>query len=353
MNEHLGHRHNLMMAEQCDILVVGVGAVGTMVAFVLQKSGLATVTVILRSNYDVVNAEGFHIKSIDHGEVDGWKPHHSKCNCWLSSLRTRLTFIWSVERTMADAVQHGPFDYVVVALKNLPDVYSIPEIIRPVVTSTRTSIVLVQNGIDIEQPLISAFPQNTVISGVALIGSEQTGREVLHNDPDILIIGCFPDDGSRNKEQKSCERMASMYDLGGAKCNVVDDINWYRWRKLVWNASFNSICALTGLDSGAIQDAGGLETLIRPTMGEVVDIAKAAGYSLPPDIQDQMVAFTPKETRLRPSMQMDAIRQQPMEIEAILGNTLRIAQKLGVGAPNLTMIYDLLKAKQWRFINKE
>lgn len=49
-----------------------------MCSYSLQNSGRATVTAILRSAYDDVEANGFHIKSIDHGEVDGWRPHNSE-----------------------------------------------------------------------------------------------------------------------------------------------------------------------------------------------------------------------------------------------------------------------------------
>lgn len=248
---------------------------------------------------------------------------------------------------MDDALQYGPFDYVLVALKNLPDVYSIPDIIRPAVASDKATIVLVQNGIDIEQPLIDAFPDNVVISGVPLIGCEQNGREILHNDPDILLVGAYTKNPHRMGQGKlTCSEFAEIYTAGGAKCEVKENLTWFRWRKLCWNASFNAICALTNLDSGLIQDAGALETLIKPAMGEVAAIASAAGYQLPEDIKEQMVAFTPRELYLKPSMQVDAIRGRPMEIEVILGNALRIAEKVDVDAKLLGTLYQLLKAKQ-------
>jgi ketopantoate reductase len=62
-----------------------------------------------------------------------------------------------------------------------------------------------------------------------------------------------------------------------------------------------------------------------------------------------MMHLTDKEVRLRPSMQLDAIKQRPMEIEVILGKPLRIAEKLDRKMPVLTVLYELLKAKQWGF----
>lgn len=60
------------------ILVVGSGGVGTMVSVALEKSGRATVTAVLRSNYDQVKMHGFDIDSCDHGKLSGWRPSHSK-----------------------------------------------------------------------------------------------------------------------------------------------------------------------------------------------------------------------------------------------------------------------------------
>ncbi|KAK0375430.1 hypothetical protein CLIM01_07230 [Colletotrichum limetticola] len=119
--------------------------------------------------------------------------------------------------------------------------------------------------------------------------------------------------------------------------------------KLVWNASFNPVCAITGLDSGAVQAAGYIDTLVRPVMDEVVAIAEAAGYGLQPGIQDEMISFTPEAIGLKPSMQVDAMMDRPMEVEVILGNPLRIAQELKIEAPVLTILCNLLRARQWKY----
>ncbi|EFX02052.1 2-dehydropantoate 2-reductase family [Grosmannia clavigera kw1407] len=317
-----------------NVLIVGCGAVGTMCAFALHQSGEATVTALLRSNYDEVRESGLHIRSVDHGEVDSWRPHH-------------------IVKSIAEAKAHGPFDYVLVALKNLPDVYSIADMIAPVVTASRTAVVLVQNGIGIEAPVAAAFPDSTLLSAVSLIGAELDGREVLHNDSDELIVGVWGDAAQKAAGAASCKAFAAAYSRGAARCDVVDDMQWYRWRKLVWNASFNTVCALLDLDSGTVQDAAGsLDSLIRPAMREVVAVAAAAGFTLPDDVIEAAIASMPKAVRCRPSMQVDAVRGRPMEVEAILGNAVDAARDLAVPVPVLQTLCSLLRAKQWAILNK-
>jgi hypothetical protein len=57
-----------------SVLIVGGGAVGAIAAVNLEAGGLATVTLVLRSNYDVVKEHGYTISSCDHGNLKGWKP---------------------------------------------------------------------------------------------------------------------------------------------------------------------------------------------------------------------------------------------------------------------------------------
>lgn len=63
------------MAERKNsVLVIGGGAVGAIAALNLEAGGLASVTLVLRSNFDAVNTNGYHIESCDHGTLTGWKP---------------------------------------------------------------------------------------------------------------------------------------------------------------------------------------------------------------------------------------------------------------------------------------
>lgn len=78
-----------------------------------------------------------------------------------------------------------PYDFIVVATKNVADVHpTVAELIAPAVTEGHTTIALLQNGLNIEKPIIEAFPKNPVLSGVSLIGATETSHShVLHDDP--------------------------------------------------------------------------------------------------------------------------------------------------------------------------
>jgi ketopantoate reductase len=58
------------------VLVVGAGGVGAMACVALERSGMASVTAVLRSNYHKVVQDGFEIESVNHGKFSGWRPTH-------------------------------------------------------------------------------------------------------------------------------------------------------------------------------------------------------------------------------------------------------------------------------------
>jgi ketopantoate reductase len=60
--------------KKANTLLVGGGAVGTIVALNIEQGFLGEVTVVLRSNFKSVEKVGYTIESVDHGKFQGWRP---------------------------------------------------------------------------------------------------------------------------------------------------------------------------------------------------------------------------------------------------------------------------------------
>lgn len=199
------------------------------------------------------------------------------------------------------------FDYIVCTTKNVPDCPpTLAELIAPAVVPGHTVIVLIQNGLNIEQPMFEAFPENIVLSGVSLIGSHEVAHGVIeHDDNDRVYIGPFHNPRqSAEKEQAVAKHFIKLYSSAGkCICEFADDVPFSRWRKLIYNACLNSICALTGLDTGRIRLAeDSIDSLVKPAMEEIRAAAKACGVDLPEDICDTMINLDPLTMYLPPSM---------------------------------------------------
>ena len=257
-----------------------------------------------------------------------------------------------------------------VTTKNVPDISpTVPEIIAPAVTEAHTTIVLAQNGLNIEKPLIAAFPQNVVLSGVSLIGATETQRgSIVHDDHDELIIGPFdnpnipPEAGTA-----AAKKFVDVYNASGkVDCVFNANVGYIRWRKLVYNACYNSVCTITRMDTSRMRIAKHpIENVIRPLMWEIWHTAKAAGYQLADDQVEKTVVADPFDTFFKPSMQQDIekvctvppvraslsdrfSKGNFIEFENIVGEPMREAERLGVPTPNLKLIYGLLKTLQWK-----
>lgn len=320
-----------------NVLVVGAGGVGVIAALTLHLSGLAHVSMVVRSDYDRVIDDGYTIESVDHGDLLGWKPDR-------------------IVKSVSEAVMHMGsklFDFVVVCTKVLPELYKTEELIEDAVTPGVTTVVLLQNGIGIEESVANEFRDNVVLSGTSMIGSINYGGKIVQFEHDIVSFGYYESGYQEVAEmRKKLAEFGQLYSARCYKCTLVDDLAFARWKKLVYNSTINTVCALTELDSGRAYLSGIDETIIMPAMQEIKAIAKAAmGVDLPDGVDKDMLT-SDDGVYYKPSMQVDREKGNPLELEAILGNPLRIAKDLGVPAPILTVVYNLLKGVQFKLLEQ-
>ncbi len=304
-----------MSTHSPSILIVGAGAIGALFGSVLARQG-AQVSVVCRSDYEQVKRDGYRIRSELLGE-HVFRPH-------------------AVLRETAEYA--GPPDYVILAVKVLPGIDR-AALIRPAV-GPRTVIVLIENGIDIEEEIVRAFPHNELLSSVAFIGVGRTAPgEVHHQSLGSMVLGCYPSGISAAARQ-----LAALFEAGKIGCKLSEQIVTVRWQKALWNASFNPISIMGGvLDTAMMLRTPQDQAFIRRAMQEVCDIAAAAGHALPPQIADQLIASTLAMPAYKTSMAQDFESGRPLEIEAILGNAVRVGRKHQVAMPVLETVYALAK----------
>ncbi|VEU23578.1 DEKNAAC104636 [Brettanomyces naardenensis] len=313
-----------------NVLLIGVGGVGSIVAYGIDFTGKADISVVVRRDFEKVSKVGYELKSIDYGDIKGWKPKH---------------IYPSVEAAAKDV---PVYDFVVITTKNLPDVVKPEELAEPAITPEKTTVVLIQNGFDIGRPFIEKYPNNFCLSGVSHIGSHNNNGVVTQTQHDECLISYFINPNLAIEDQKrKAEEFISIYSNEKNAVTYFPDAKWYRYRKLVYNASLNTVCALTGVDTGRLDLAGTLESVSIPAMREVIKVAKADGVTLPADIINTVVHSDDGDW-FEPSMRVDVKKGNPIELEAILGNLLRVAKELNVETPYLQILYNLLKAVQFR-----
>lgn len=316
------------MTEQ-KVLIFGMGGVGAIVALNLQLYANVEITCVVRSGYEHIAENGYQISSLTYGKHEKFSPKH-------------------LVKSVDDARKHGPFHFLVVSTKNIPEISKIENLIASAV-SPETVIVLIQNGFHIELPLLKRFPENIILSGVSQMGSESKNGIVNHyGGVDRLSIGYFENDKLLAQRQElAANTFVSLYQNEHNECLYVSDVKHNRWKKLVYNSTLNTICTLAGVDIGRLEIFGGADTLVVPAMQEIISIAKADGVDLPQSLIEDMLRIDDGKY-YKPSMLVDFEKGNYMEIENILGAPLKIANEKNVPVPVLTVLYNLLKVHQKR-----
>ncbi|QLG74118.1 hypothetical protein HG535_0F06300 [Zygotorulaspora mrakii] len=318
------------MSSKLNVLLIGAGGVGTIVAYGIDFVGKSNLSIVVRRDYERVKDKGYSIDSVDYGSLSGWKPQK----------------IYSDIDAAADS--RTPYNFVVVCTKNLADIVKMEDLVEPVITPEITSIVLMQNGFDLGRPFFTKYPKNVVISGVSHIGSHNHNGSIVQTQNDKSLISYFDNPNlEKSLQEAETKKFISIYSNEKNNCTYFPDAKWYRYRKLVYNATLNTVCALTGVDTGRLELSGGLESLSIPAMHEVIAIAKADDVELPGDVINAVVHSDDGDW-FEPSMRVDVKKGNLLELEVILGNLLRVADELQVDAPILTVLYNLLKVVQFR-----
>ena len=295
------------------ILVIGAGAIGGLYAGKLWQDG-AEVAVICRSDYEIVKKNGFEIKS-------PWGDFNFKPQKVLKNI----------------SEYNDVADFILVATKVLPEI-SLPDLIAPIL-APKTSIIILQNGIHIEDYVAKAFPNHHLISALAFVcvGKTALGK-IHHQDYGRLVIGDFA-----NKNIDKTAELTALWNKAGVPCVVSENIKIDRWKKLVWNAPFNPISVLAGgVDTKEILQNKDTENLVRSVMKEVCILSEADGCRLPQDIIENNIELTKKMTPYKTSMLLDFEAKRPMEVEAILGNAVSFAKSKNIEVPYLASLYGLL-----------
>ena len=325
-------------------LIVGAGAVGAFYGSRLSFASSALVSALCRSNYKAVAENGFHVTSPQYGDYQ-FKPSQTFGN---PEDARRSNTQW---------------DYLLVSTKALPDVSDDSTLLEDLV-GPNTAIVLVQNGLGVEEPYKKRFPKTTILSAVTIVSSAQpTHGNIKHNRWTRISIGPYlphldkggsgPQESDRKATEQN-EQFVKLLQDGGIKDAESYDhagLQFVRWHKIAINSAMNPTAVLSGgTGNSEMSHDPELAIHLKGVMQEVLDTApKVLGRGLPKKLAtaEQILKSTRKnKSGSKPSMLMDWEKGNRMELEVILGNPIRIAREKGLEMPRLQSLYALLRKSQ-------
>ena len=215
----------------------------------------------------------------------------------------------------------GPPELVLVTVKSYDTASIIPELSK--IIGPDTTLLSLQNGLDNEEQLCNAFPENAVIGSTICHG-------VTHEKPGIVYHAGFGDTviGSFEPENISmASEIGTMLSDVGIETQKTNNICGELWIKVAINASINPITAITGLKNGWLLREPHLEALLEDTCNEVIQVAQKSGAKLPSDAKNDVLSRTKRvverTTDNKSSMLQDIEKGRRTEIDSINGAVVR------------------------------
>ncbi len=311
--------------------VIGAGAIGAYVGAALVRGG-SQVTLVAR---------GPHLAALQEHGVRVESPRGD------FSARPAAT---------SDIRSIGPVDVVILALK--------AHQIAPIVDDLRalyhehTAVIAMQNGIpwwyfafhggphdgyvvesvDPGGKLSAAIEPERVVGCVIYCSTEIASPGVIrHIEGTRYSLG----DPARGVSART-QRIADAFIAGGLKAPVEDDLRPEIWLKLLGNASFNPISALTRATLVEMCDDPAIEPVVNEMMREATAVANALGVTISISIEKRIDGAR-RVGAHKTSMLQDLEARKAFELDALTGAVVELGQLTGVPTPATTQIYALAK----------
>lgn len=313
------------------ICIFGAGAIGGFIGARLAKSGEADISLIARGPHlEAMQANGLRLT--EAGEDHILHP-----------------------RVASDGRELGPQDFVILTLKS----HALPAVVdrlQPLIGSD-TAILFAQNGLPWwyfykhggrfdGRHLESVDPGGAIwrslgperALGSVIWQAAEIARpgHVVHVQGDRMPLG--EPSGEITDRAKI---LSGLLTKAGIKSPVKPNLRDEIWLKLWGNLSFNPVSVLTPATLGELARDESARRVLRAMMVEAQAVAEALGVRFPVSVDERM-DMAAKVGAHRTSMLQDFEAGRPIELDALLGVVIELAQMQGIATPALKLVYDLV-----------
>lgn len=301
-----------------QLLVLGAGALGSLIGARLSRTPAAVSLLSTdRSHMQAIRDRGLLIE-----ELDG-------------SLKQ-----YSLPAFDAHSGPTEKADIVLVTVKSYATSTAVASI-KPLCHRSTVFLTL-QNGIGNWERIAESAGRDAVLAGSTAQGATllEPGR-IRHGGNGPTYIGEV-----EGPPSERVHRIVSLFNDAGLETQPSDRMEDLIWEKLIVNAGINAITALTGIRNGFIAESPEGREVCRAAVEEAVQVARARGRSLRPDMVDRVLEVCRATAVNRSSMGQDVDRRKRTEIQSINGAIVRFAQEAGIVAPvnrTLTQLVQLME----------
>ncbi|ODH44937.1 hypothetical protein ACO22_00560 [Paracoccidioides brasiliensis] len=310
------------------ILSVGGNAISAFLSWRLQATKSCDVTLVWKSGFDAVSQYGIIFRSKLFG-IERFKP-------------------FQVVRSPDEIVSPDhPFDYVILCLKALPDVYDLASVIESVVTPQHTCILVnTTSTLGVEAHLEHRFPTNVVLSLVSGIEINQTGTsEFEHAASTNVWVGPATKNAMIPSSIQTDMAVALAITLGTGQvdCKVSENIRQEQYDRMIGPISFHPASVIFDCPKHAdLLEKIGLRQLVSDVIDELVSLANSQGCTFSEKFKESTIDKMISPSECSSIMYQDFQARRPMEVETFLGSPIKLAMETGIKVPRIETLYAML-----------
>ena len=313
------------------ITVVGGGAIGGLIAARLAHAGVAVNLLARGAHLEAIRRDGLTI-------VEGYTRYTQAVHATdtAASLGVQdLVFVCLKGQALVQAAASlaplvGPHTHIVSAMNGVPWWF------LHAFGGARANGRL--EAVDPGGVVSAALPPAQASGCVVHLSSSIAGPGVIHkgNGNQLIVGEGSPQMAAHAQAARELLTRAGFEVTPGAPIQA--DI----WAKLWGNMTMNPISALTRSTADVILDDPLTAGLVSAVMAEARSIGEALGIRLAMTIEERN-AITRKLGAFKTSMLQDVEAGRTLEVEALLGAPYELAQRMGLAAPSLGMLYGLAR----------
>lgn len=327
------------------IAVVGLGAMGGYMAARMLAAGLEPVALVTPRHLAPLATHGLRLL---HDGVETAHPITASDDAAtlgqqdLIVLAVKATSLSAIAPTLVPMI--GPQTLIVAAMNGVPwwFFHGLDE------TQARTPIA----AVDPAGAISAALPPRQCIGCVLHLAasmpepgliSHAFGNRFLLGDP---LARPARGDSSVDRSERAAP-IVELFRSAGMDASLSEDIHADVWYKLWGNMTMNPLSALTGATMDVILRDDDVRNFMTRAMLEAGEVSRRFGITIPVSpaerhkLAAQLGAF-------KTSMLQDLEAGRPIELDALVGTVIEIADRLGVEVPNIRTLMGLarLRARQ-------
>lgn len=292
--------------------IAGTGAVGGYIGGLLRKAGNEVVFLARGNNLRTLREKGLRID----GEVEKF----------------------TISETFTDQYEaFSNVDLLLLCVKSNAT-NEVAKNLKPILKE-ECLILTLQNGVDNEEILLAEFGENRILSAATYIqvGVKEPGVVTQIGISPRLVFGALD-----NSLKEKVNEISSLFNSAGIITNTSSKILEMKWKKLIWNVTFNPLTALIESPIGAIYDDKGLNQIATHICKEGIAVARKLGFTIEDNYFEQIMAQGQMARKHQTSMLQDRLAGKRMELESICGYIVKKGKQLKVETPVLETIYHIL-----------